>query len=279
MNKLFCFLLVYVSASGICQTISSPAGSFWTAAHVTHLGENASVSSLDPRPLWMAIDSVGREYGWVIDYEDPIYDIKTETSVYSDPRWESIHPGKIPRLPSGNSFASTYTEVTQPPSSNATSSVLNKIISDYNTTVNPGTFLVRAEEVGRFSVVGYSRSSGSGQASILDHHVNLPHIEQNGLEALISLTQEISAVTGAKVVLGALPYNLLLPNKVDIGGTNIPARTQLMQIADSGNTPLIWDLLFDLNDNCYYLSLAPALKRKGTTGTPTSFTVLKKDSH
>jgi hypothetical protein len=41
--------------------------------YVEHSANSATVVANNPRPLWMAVVALRHEYGWLIDYEDPIY--------------------------------------------------------------------------------------------------------------------------------------------------------------------------------------------------------------
>lgn len=233
-----------------------PLNPFWTAGKVEHEAGTAAakVVSADPRPLWMALNALEREYGWVIDYDDPIYS-QAETTAQNNPQFESRHPGKVSRMPSGTTFETTFTE----PAGNANSpvAVISKIVTDYNASGNPGHFEVRADAAGNIEVVG-SSSFSANQIDILNTFVEIPAGEARSLDALQSLTNALTSSTGIKVVLGTIPFNVLMRAHVNIsppGSTS--ARILLQSISDSGNVQLMWDLLYDYDSQSYFLNLRP----------------------
>ena len=241
---------------------------FWTAGHVHHLDGKATVVSEDPRPLWMALNSLEREYGWVIDYEDPIYDTARESATVHNAQWEAIHPGTMSRVPAGGTFTTSYSEDSNnriSPASRAP--ILKQLVRDYNASNNPGRFEVHQDAKGRVSIVGFSKYSGANQTSILDAVITLPAGVKDTLTALNEFTTVLSQTTKIPVVLGTIPWTLLSQAHVNISSNPGPARAILTDIADSAQITLMWDFLYDIDSHSYFLSLRPRSKIQSDVGS------------
>lgn len=235
---------------------------------VRHSSGTASVTSTDPRPLWDALNAMGREYGWVIDYEDPIYSETTESIPTHNSKWESLHPGRFSRIPAGKSFTAKFHEdSTTANSSSFRLTVIQKVVQDYNASDNPGTFQVRVGSRNRIDVIGYSRASKDNQRSLLDTPITFNAANLSTMEALSSFVGVLSVKSGTKVVLGTMPWNVLAQSSVTVSGDTLPARKVLADICDSANVELMWGLLYDFDSNSYFLNLQPravlALDRSG----------------
>jgi hypothetical protein len=253
------FLLVIVGIVPVAAGQNAqPDHHYWTAAQVQHWEGAATVHSEDVRPLWMALNAIQREYGWVIDYEDPIYSLETESTVSHNAQWESLHAGKPSRLPAGTSFSSKYPEDSRKSiSASQRQSVIEKIVADFNASPNPGHFEVHQAGPNRVHVIGYSRSAKGVRRSVLDTPVTLSPGTMSGMEALNKLVQALSEASGTQVVLGAIAWNPVARARVELKGVSVPARAILTDIADSANVELMWDFLYDINSNSYFLSLRP----------------------
>lgn len=66
---VFCALLGVPSILG--QSPNKP--SFLPAAVLGHCGATATLTANDPRPLLQAVEGISEEYGWIVDFEDPLY--------------------------------------------------------------------------------------------------------------------------------------------------------------------------------------------------------------
>jgi hypothetical protein len=58
---------------------------------------------------------------------------------------------------------------------------------------------------------------------------------------------------------GAIPYNRLSSARIDGPKGSVPARDVLTSIAESADTQLMWDLLYDYESRSYFLSLRPTI--------------------
>lgn len=250
-------LLLVVESSMVLFGQSAPVDRFWTAGAIRHAKGSATITSSDPRPLWMAMNALEREYGWAIDFDDPLWGI-TETAAQHNPQWESLHHGTQSRLPSGTQFQSTFAE--DPTGIHSPIAVIRAIVDDYNKSGNPGRFEVHALPSGHIEVIGYSQESAHSTLDLLATQVSLPARNSVGrLEALNDLVNALSSASGIKVVFGVLPFNLLGRNQIAIPQGPTSARDILTLITDSGDVQLMWDLLYDFDSQSYFLSLRPRI--------------------
>ena len=146
---------------------------------IEHHAGTATVKADYADPLGDALAAVSKEYGWLVDYEDPPYAGTDITPV----------PSRGPGVPAdqvvaGGAFQSTYTETPNMWSSrDAELDVLEKIVSDYNASGNPGDFTVRTLSDGNYDVVGVSTRDSSGAQvavkPILDTPISVPSIPRS----------------------------------------------------------------------------------------------------
>lgn len=243
--------------------------SFMDAGIVEHRGASGSVTANNPRPLFQAIAAIGQEYGWTIDFEDPPYQSQFDLVDSTDPEWRSSHPNSkgVTRV-AGGGFQSTFPEPSTFVSEDAREQVLEKLVSDYNSSGNPGKFIVRKEAEGRYAVIGVSRKGGSGQDEtvpvLLDSLITIPVQRRSAADTLKLIVERLSIATGMKVLLSSnwLSSDPLQDAEVSIGGTRIPARTLLSQTLDTANGRRLfrWDLLFDADSDAYFLRLSTVTK-------------------
>src|ERR1700752_3192138 len=139
---LFCALLIVPSLI-LAQLSTKPT--FQDAAVVQHNGAGGTLIANFPRPLMQAIEAISQEYGWTIDFEDPPYSSNFDLVDDTDPTWRANHPNAkgVTRV-SGGLFQSNFPEPSAI-SDNAEEQVLQKLVSDYYSSGNPGKFRVRRE--------------------------------------------------------------------------------------------------------------------------------------
>jgi hypothetical protein len=241
-------------------------------------GSSATVIANDPRPLAQAISALNEEYGWVVDYEDPPYSSNSELIDATNPKWRAEHPG-APGVKgiAGGAFQSDYEESPQLNTAAGEEAFLQKIVSDYDLSGNPGRFLVRDEGevtlspampgskvsvIHRFSIIGKSIKDSHGQdylvSSILDTPISIP-VEQRSAQATIDeIARGLSAQTGTRVFGGAVANNLLLQSQVTVGGENVSARSLLTKTLNDTQRPQIWRLLYDPGAHIWVLNISLA---------------------
>jgi hypothetical protein len=239
---------------------------FMERATIHHQGSSAVVVANDPRPLMQAVDGVAREYGWAVNYEDPPFlsgpdVVSTIPPDELDPNWLAAHTAGAKRvtIPAGGAFQSSYSDSAGLSQGAGEQQVLEKIVSDYNASSNPGGFKVVAQSDGSYSVVGcYVRDSNGNSVAVnsfLDTTISIPAVKQSMAETLQVILMALSAKTGTKVGLGAVPLNLIAQTQALVGGESVPARSLLSQMLHATGRPLEWKLLYDPDGAAYFMSL------------------------
>ncbi len=272
----FCFLLGVPSSLLAQSPVSKP--SFMDAGVIQHHGAAGTLTANDPRPLMQAITAISQEYGWTADFEDPPYRSRFDLVDDTDHVWRANHPNAegVTRV-SGGLFQSNFPEPSTI-SDNAEEEVLQKLVSDYNASGNPGKFVVRKEAEGRYAVIGVSRRDDAGRDEavdvLLDTPISIPVQQRDARATLRLIVDTLSATSGVKVYLGTvgLSSDPLQDVELTIGGSKVPARTLLLQALDGVSvwTPphggqffrgiLVWNFLFDADRNDYRLGLSSATK-------------------
>ncbi len=230
---------------------------YWIDGVVTHNGSTAKVQANEPRPLRQAVQSLSEEYGWTIDYEDPMYS-DAEVIDRTDPAWVASHPGIRQRLVAGHSFESVFPEVAKTGDlATEKNNVLQKVVADYNRSGNPGQFTLVDEGAGRFAIVG--QTNGKTQA-ILDTPVTVNIAGQNGSFALDAFSEALSASSGIKLTVLTYPLNLFVQTEFTTRADNQPAREVLRDLVDTTHRNIESMLLYDIDDKAYYLNLIAVVK-------------------
>ena len=227
---------------GVSAQTPDKTNTFLDHAEVRHDANVATVIANSPRPLEQTIAGVSEEYGWTVDYEDLPF--------------RSLH---------GGTFQSRYPEDTNTGSSVAEErKVLDKVVSDYNQSGNPGKFSVREEGGDRFSIVGIAALDETGAdrqiPSVLDTPISVPSRQRSGYDSIQAVLGALTAQSGTTVYQAATPLNTFLRMTVTVGGDNVPARALLKQIIAATHPKFYWDLLYDTHDKAYYFNLAPVMQ-------------------
>jgi len=260
-----CVLVLVLIATALHAQTYRKTRSYIPEGEIEENRTTARVIANDPRPLLQVIGAFEKEYGWMgllIDYEDPPYESKYDLVDDTAPQWRAEHPGSNGvTVPSGGYFESTYSEVHGVRwSSEKTEKVLNKVVHDYNRSGNPGGFIVRKEENGRYAIVGTAIKDGSGHskpvAAILDTPISLVSEERSAAQTLTLICERLSARVGSKVEyfgFGGMVDMVAVQSTVTVGGENVPARTLLLQTVDHMNSSRIWRLSYDADAKEYAL--------------------------
>ena len=228
---------------------------------VEHAHGSGIVTANAPRPLSQAMDAIREEYGWTVDYEDPPYANEPDLVDITDPNWRAAHPGALgARGIAGGAFRSQFKEDATTATSGGEEAALRSIVSDYNSSGNPGKFTVRREGSERLAIVGSSVKNEAGQdldvPAILDTLISLPAAQRSALECLTAIASELSIKSGKTVHLGMAPLNLLDQKQVTVGGSGAKARDLLVEMLDATGRPLYWRLLFDpVNKDTFFLNI------------------------
>jgi hypothetical protein len=216
---------------------------------VDHHGTVATVRADYAQPLCQAMTAIGQEYGWAVHYEAPPYQGKHDLMDSTNPMYRAAHPDAMVDLgPAGGAFQSTYPESPSmwgPPAMEQ--QVLEKVVSDYNQSGNPGHFVVRRLSHGSFDVIGDAIHDDSGAnipiSPVLDTPINLPRVARTRLDTVEALLQALSAKVGIRMYIYEAPVNVLSRESTVIGAS-APARDLLMQALDGSRLKWVWILTY-----------------------------------
>jgi hypothetical protein len=280
--RILLILLISTYGYAFAQSNSQKA-KYMRDGLVEHHGQSATVLANDPRPLLQAARTVAEEYGWVVDFEDPLYSNKFDSVDDTDPTWRAANPNAKGTLSvAGGAFQSEFTEPNSI-SPTAAEMALRKIVEDYDASGNPGKFALSKENDGRFTIVGIEAKDDSGVSKpmlpLLDTRITIPVKARNGRETFDLFLQTLSHAT-QKVVLGSFLTNLLNNSEVMAGGENVTARSLLSSIISQLNThyKLNWTLFFDLDSSSYHLAIWPAMRtQKNASGRSTRMPIEHDD--
>ncbi|MGA3323641.1 MAG: hypothetical protein ABSF45_04155 [Terriglobia bacterium] len=233
---------------------------------VTHHGNTGAVSADYGIPLYQAVTAIGQEYGWAIQYEDPPFSGKHDLIDLTNPAYRSAHPGTEVRLgPAGGPFKSTYPESPSMwTSPRMEPEVLEKVVSDYNQSGNPGHFTVRGLSDGTFDVIGDGLHDDSGadvpSQPVLDTRITVPLATRNGNDALQAVLDTLSSRIGIKMYVYQAPDHELSLVSTKVGGANVPARDLLMQIVNCLSRPHVWVFHYIPQPRQYVLGIFPVAR-------------------
>jgi hypothetical protein len=235
-------------------------------AEVRHLADSITVTANDARPLAQAVTALSEEFGWAIDFEDPPYYSKYDLVDDTAPQWRAAHPNtKGVTVIAGATFQTQFLETpdlgTSPTEAER---VLDSVVSDYNTSANPGRFTVRNEGVGRFALVGTYVKDENGQdqtiSPILDTPISIQAETRDANTTIEIILNALTVKSQTKVAPVMAPQNALAQSQVTVGGQNIPARVLLLQTLSAARMKLYWRLYYDHDIKTYGFSLLPLPK-------------------
>ncbi len=231
---------------------------------VEHKPGAATVRVSDPRPLRQAISTLNEEYGWIIDYEDPPYMSDAELIDITDPKRRAANPNDRVTIPAGDGFQFDYDENSSIDRPEGKTALLHKMVAAYNRSGNPGRFVVREADNGRYAVIGSVVKNGVGQdqsvSPILDTRISIPVEDRTAIDALSLVLKELSVKSNTKVAIGWVPNNLLFNTRVTVGGNNLTARALVLQIFNATGRPVSYSLLYFEDTHRYLLGAAVAVR-------------------
>lgn len=252
-----CVVLVIaaIGAPLYAQIQGSTAG--LPQAHIDHGVGHATLTAIDARPLDKAVTAIRQEYGWLIDYEDPVYSDGDLTQL-GPGDWKSPFPHRPGlRRPAGGKFTTTYPErpIEAMNDEQAMEQVLAQTVRDYAQSGNPGKFTLLHTAHGRYDLVG-----GNGNVTaVLDTPVS---IAARGEPAFDFLTQMLTAVqiqTGHTIGLGLVPTNLLTQCTINQSFSNTSARWIILATVQACSNDLVWQFLYDANQDTFLLNIDAAV--------------------
>jgi hypothetical protein len=244
---------------------AAPRHDFKAAAFQQNNGL-VTVSCSMPDVLQETLRAVRLRYGWVVNFEKPAYFSTYDLVDDTDPEWRSKHPqAKGVTRSAGELFSAIYPEVADiSPFSAEEERILSALLSQYNSSGNPGKFSLRRSGDGTYSVIGVAVRDAHGAVvslpPLLESRISLP-MQQRTVEASVRLILAgLSTVSGKKVIAVSLPTNILQNVTSTIGGENVPARDLLIEALRATGRPLIWELGYDPDPQIYLMRIEVAMQ-------------------
>jgi hypothetical protein len=108
-------------------------------AVISESGGKLRLVANDSRPLIQALTALQQKYGWLVNYEDPPYDSKLDSTSVKGPDGER-------RLPSGGEFTVELGPVSTPDAPPDEQKTLQLLVDSYNKSSNPGRFEFRKDK-------------------------------------------------------------------------------------------------------------------------------------
>jgi len=220
------------------------------AAVVTANDKGAHFFTKSGRPLEDIAYSLAGEHGWILDYEDALYEDSSAFEDTATPQGRAKNGGKGWLEAKSRTF-DHQTSLPLEDSMNHAGDVLKQIVEHYNAGDPPDRFQVIQETSGRLSIVGIAGRDEHGvlipREPVLNFPVQLKPEKQSILTALTSLTDQLTKLFGHSVVIGTAPDNLLhMTICVPPAGAQ-SARYDLAAVLDQAPIKLAWELMYDRN--------------------------------
>jgi hypothetical protein len=255
-NCLLCALGVLAISSSFAQTTAETK--YVARAMISRAGDTVHLSANDPRPLAQALDALQREYGWLVNYEDPQYVSKLDlVEVTNPPQHRNAGSDTQVHYPSGGVFNLDFPNGPAPHSSPDEPTTLRLLVDAYNRSDNPGRFELRKTAERRFDVVGTSAYDAMGHISqqtiLLDLPVTMVDRQRSASKTIELICLQITERTHTKVTLGVFPMSLQTM-MVKVTGIKLPARTLLERALTATGRKFIWRMFFDPDSKTYFLS-------------------------
>lgn len=245
-----CALALSVSFS---QTMAD--GKYLNRALISQAGQTVHLSANDPRPLAQALDALQREYGWLVNYEDPRYLSKLDLVEVTNPPQQRNSNSEV-HYPGGGAFNLDFPNEVAPKSSPDEQTTLQLLVDAYNRSNNPGRFELRKSADQKFDVVGTSAHDVTGNISqqevLLDLPLTIVERQRSTLKTIDLICLQITERTHTKVTLGVFPMSLQA-TMVKVGGTKIPARTLLSRTLNATGRKFVWRMFFDPDSKSFFL--------------------------
>lgn len=240
------------------------------AIHGSAAPDAETLAVNDPRPVAKAIEELEARYGVVITYEDPVYEfagdlVNVAAKVRADYDPARPHAAKPVLIPRGGEL-----RVALPRAANLGKPDAARLAEAVCAPTLKGDAAARFGVKGAGDVqhvVPLAARNAQGErapaASPLDAVVNLPSADRTGLESLEALFALIESQTGAKVVPGTMPLNLMLNGRVRFGCEGCTAREAALEILRGLGGRLSWQLFYDANEkyhvfNVHSVAVQPA---------------------
>jgi hypothetical protein len=257
MRIFFLYALGGLAVS-ICFSQVVAESKYLNRATISQAGETVHLSANDPRPLAQALDALQRQYGWLVNYEDPRYLSKLDlVEVTNPPQNRNAASDTRVHYPAGGAFNLDFPNGAAPNSFPDEQTTLQLLVDAYNRSNNPGRFELRNTAEQKFDLVGTAAHDAMGHISqqeiFLDLPLTLVDRQRSAVKTIELICSQITGRTHTKVALGVFPMSLQTA-MVKVGGARVPARTLLSRTLTATGRTFIWRMFFDPDSKSYFIS-------------------------
>jgi hypothetical protein len=238
-------------------------------APVAQVTEKVDLSVTDARPVAKALEELERRYGWVITYEDPVYDSTEAIDVTAQVRKDGGRNGE-PRvlIPKGGPLSITYEVDPNTKLPLDRDAVVQKVLDANQPAGSVARFRLEREKDGHMlHVIPTVNKTSAGElvphTSVLDAVISLSQGDRTRLQTMDALCDAISQATQTKVEVGSAPLNLFMAQRDQEGVFNQKARDVLVQMLKRtrSRANLSWRLLYGPDMKMYMLNVYPVALR------------------
>jgi hypothetical protein len=115
MRELVIAILISGLSAGRAGAQTPAADHVRSHATIRHGADSVTLEANSPRPLQQAVDALVKEYGWIIDYEDPPYFSRRDAVDATAAAWRAEHSNAkgVTRI-NGGPFHARYAEDADP---------------------------------------------------------------------------------------------------------------------------------------------------------------------
>jgi len=167
-------------------------------------------------------------------------------------------------IPAGDGFQFDYDEDQLIARPDREVALLHKMVAAYNRSGNPGRFVVREQENGRYTIIGSTIKNHAGLDQdiwpVLDTQISIPVENRSAIDTLELILKELSAKSNTKVAIGWVPANLLFNTRVTVGGANASARSLILRTFNATGRPLTYSLMYFEDTQRYLLRATIAVR-------------------
>ena len=248
----------------VAQSATRPK--YFDRARIDHGDSTITITAFDSTPLFQAVYALRLQYGWQVDWESAPgfsqFDLVDDT----DPKWRTAHPSeKGVTRPSGGLFVASLPEPTELDASSE-EDFLEKLITQYNATSNPGRYTLRRQGGGELAIVGDEVRDDSGAlrkiTPLFDTKLTIERKKRSVAETIETILRALQFASGTKVIVATATSTLFRISDATIGGDSVPARQLLREALDSTGGAIQYDLLFNADVPAYVLNLSPTMREE-----------------
>jgi hypothetical protein len=259
------------------HAVTAVAALIWVcgAAAATHISpalcatHPQTLTIEDPRPIAKALELLQSKYGYVVTYEDPRYTYEGDLKDVSQQMTGSVDPRHRIRtlVPVGG--AVNISVPTTAIDSRTLTPVLSQLLQSHAALQKGGHFRL-LEEGGVFHVIPTEVQDRSGnwqpQSSLLDSTITVPKLTNaDGMTMLDAICESLTRGSGARVLVGTVPVNMLMQHRGDLEANSEVARAVLLRALAFSSPQLSWSLLYDAGLQIFVLNVSLIEKPRPTS--------------